>query len=306
MNPVRLFVITALLGAMGPASPASGVTAAIYGGGPLYADPAALDDLRGSGFTTVVAWTLHVGANGELTFNDQRLVAEGRYLGDPLWPGRLAAMKQGGSVRQLLFSVGSAGVEDFQHIRDLIRSQGTGPQSRLRQNLQALRTAIPAIDGFDLDDEDLQDPATTRAFATLVGELGGTVTFCPYDNADFWVGCLRELEAAAPGLVTAWNLQCYAGGAGNQPQAWIDRISAALGPAYDARGLVRPGLWSRHGDDCGDGDEPDGVAARCGAWKPSGIRGGFIWLYDDIRACGSRGGSGAAAYAGAITGTLGP
>lgn len=302
MPLVRLFIVLALLGSLRAARADPGITAAIYGGGPLYADPAALAELRDSGFTTVVAWTLHVDPAGELTFNDQRLVAGGRYLGDPLWPGRLAALKRG-SVRQLLFSVGSAGVGDFRHIRDLLQGQGLGNRN-LRQNFQALRAAIPAIDGFDLDDEDLQDPATTRAFATLLGELGCTITFCPYDNPDFWVGCLRELEASAPGLVTAWHLQCYAGGAWNQPQAWIDRIRAELGPGYDARGLVRPGLWCRHGGDCRDGDAPDQLAARFGGWKPLGIRGGFIWLYDDLRNCASRGGGDAAAYAQAIAGSL--
>jgi hypothetical protein len=306
MKLVRPLLTWVLLGSAGFAPADSGITAAIYGGGPLYADPAALSELRDSGFTTVVAWTLHVGETGDLVFNDQALVADGRYRGDPLWPGRLAALKRGGSVRQLLFSVGSAGVEDFRRIQGLLQSQGSGPGSRLRRSFQALRAAIPAIDGFDLDDEDLQDPATTRSFAAMLGELGCTVTFCPYANLDFWVGCLRDLEAVSPGLVSAFHLQCYAGGAWNQPQDWIDRIDASLGGG-GARGLVQPGLWGRHGGDCRDGDGPEAVAARFGAWKTPGIRGGFIWLYDELRNCGRPGspdGTEARAYAQAIVASL--
>lgn len=283
-------------------------TAAIYGGGPLYRDGGALDQLRESGFTTVIAWTLHVGAEGDLAFNDQPLVAGGRYVGDPAWPGRLAELKRGGSVNRLLFSVGSAGVADFQHIQALIRDGGAGPGSRLRNGFQALKAAIPAIDGFDLDDEDLRDPATTVAFAALLGQLGCRVTFCPYNDMDFWVACLGDLEAAAPGLVAALHLQCYEGGIGNDPQAWMAAISARLGKGFDAAGILQPGLWCRHGADCRDGDDPQAVAARFTGWKTQGVRGGFLWLFDDLMACQGAGpeAQDAGAYARAIRQPLAP
>ena len=286
------------------------VTAAIYGGGPLYAGgTAVMDDLRGSGFTAVVAWTLHLSAAGELNFNDQRIVTGGRYVGDPAWPARLAGLKRGGSVNRLTFSVGSAGVGDFHQLQALIQSGGIGPGSPLRRSFLALKQAIPAIDGFDLDDEDLLDPATTRAFSAMLGELGFGVSFCPYDQMDFWVDCLHDLEASAPGLVTGFNLQCYAGGAWNEPQAWISRIAKRMGDGFDAAGLVQPGLWSRHGDGCQDGDTPGQAAARFAAWRPQGIRGGFIWLYDDILHCRDQadpnGPWDAGSYARATTGGLG-
>jgi hypothetical protein len=291
----------------------SSITTAIYGGGPFYSGGAeVIDDLKASGFTTVVCWALHVKADGDLVFNDPTVVSGGAYVGDPDWPARLAALKQGAtSVNRLLFSIGGWEVGDFPNIQSLIESQGTGPDSILYRNFAALRQAIPSIDGIDLDDETLYDQATTVDFSRMLHALGYEVTFCPYRNQDFWISCLAALEAETPGLVTAFNLQCYAGGGTNTPQPWIDAIAARMGPRFPAGPFVVPGLWCRHGSDCGEGDCPADVAASFNSWGGSGIQGGFIWLYDDLEKCAASGSCGtgtpmtSAAYAAAIGQGLG-
>lgn len=267
------------------------ITAAIYGGGPFYfGGQKVIDDLKGSGFTTVVAWCIHVAEDGTLVYNDEPvLVRAGEYVAGPEWPKQLADLKQGGSVKTLLFSVGSGGVQDFHHIQSLIESQGTGPDSILYRSFKALKGAIPDIDAIDFDDEDLFDQNTTVEFALMLHKLGYHVTFCPYFSPTFWVTCLHDLEVKHPGLVTGFNLQCYSGGSGNDPQPWIDAIREKMGPGFDAKGFVFPGLWSRHGGDCQEGDCPSDIKARFAEWKPTGIRGGFIWLYDDIRKCADSG-----------------
>jgi hypothetical protein len=293
------------------AAPLSGVLPsgpAIYAGGPLYSGGQAVtDELGRSGFATVVAWTVHVDGDGGLSFNERPLVAGGRYLGDPGWPDRLASLKAG-QVSRLLFSVGSAGSADFHHLQALLQDGGAGADGVLRRNFQALLRAIPTLDGFDLDDEDLLDRPTTVAFGRMVGELGGTVTFCPYADPDYWAGCLRELEQSSPGLVSAVHLQCYAGSAWNDPQGWIAALGRAV-PGLDAAARVRPGLWCRHGDGCAQGDAPEAVRDRFLGWRGLGLRGGFIWLYDDLQACRgaapSAGAWTAEAYAAAIRSGLG-
>lgn len=267
------------------------VTAAVYGGGPLYfGGQQVIDDLKESCFTAIVAWCIHVAEDGTLVYNDKPVLAEGgEYKAGPEWPRRLADLKQGGSVRTVLFSVGSGGVADFHHIQSLIKSQGTRPNSILYKNFRALKDAIPIIDAIDFDDEDLFDQSTTVEFALMLYELGYHVTFCPYSGTDFWVSCLHELELKHAGLVTGFNLQCYSGGSGNDPQAWIDAIRKKMGPDFDAKGFVFPGLWSRHGEECRAGGCPSDIESRFADWKPLGIRGGFIWLYDDIKKCASSG-----------------
>jgi len=195
--------------------------------------------------------------------------------------------------------VGGAGTGDFGHLKALLAAPG----HPLQTSFAALRRAIPAADGIDLDDETVLDQPTTLAFSRMVGSLGFEVTFCPYNHPGFWVDCLRLLQTEQPGLVTAFHLQCYAGGDTNQPQAWIRLITERLGPGFDAAGLVRPGLWCRHGEGCWRGDSPEAMAARFRGWQADGVRAGFVWLYDDLQACPAYG---AADYAQALRRGLEP
>ena len=296
------------------------ITSGIYGGGPFYSGGCAvIDDLKGSGFTTVVAWAVHVKASGDLVFNDPTIVSRGQYVGDSAWPGLLAALKQGAtSVNRLLISIGGWEVGDFPNVKALIfpnpgnypDNPQIGSNTILYQNFQALKNAIPTIDGVDFDDETLYDQPTTVAFSQMLNTLGYQVTFCPYTNVSFWVDCLYQLNTATPNLVTGFNLQCYAGGAGNDPQHWITAIQEKMVSGFDAKGFVYPGLWCIH-NGCDSGDCPDRISSQFSSWRPDGIQGGWIWLYDDIQkcedsaACGSGVSMNAAAYASAIVTGLG-
>jgi hypothetical protein len=254
---------------------------------PYPGSPAQSDDIKGSGFTTGIAWALHVQSNGDLHYNDTPIVSGGNYVGDSSWPGFLNGLKDG-SVNRILFSIGGWGVGDFPNIQALINQYGTGPGNPLYQNLAALRAAIPSIDGFDYDDETLYDQTTDVQLSQMIAAVGYTqVTFCPYDNMSFWVDCLAALEATNPGLVTGFNLQAYAGGAGNNPQTWIDAIAAKMGPGFDAAGFVFPGLWCCNQSQCTGGDPnsacPGSIQSFFAGWKSTGIQGGFIWNYGDIQ-----------------------
>jgi hypothetical protein len=286
------------------------ITTSIYCWSDLYSGgPSVINDLKSSGFTTVIAWALHVDTTGDLIFNDSPvLVSNGSYTDQAAWPEQLADLKQGQtSVNRLLFSIGGWDVSDFANIQQLINTQGSGPDSVLYQNFKALKTAIPTIDGIDFDIENTYDPSTTVAFAQMLGSLGYTITFCPYENPGFWTGCLSALNVNNPGLVTGFNLQCYAGGAINTPEQWIEYITAKMGTAFPAASLVYPGLWCYPGDPTSSGGAgccPDAVTDEFADWKSSGIQGGFIWRYDDIQQQLGKGGcAGAmdtAAYARAI------
>lgn len=286
------------------------ITSAVYCWEDLYSGgQPVIDNIKASGFSTVLAWSVHVSAtNADLTLNDTLIVTDGTYVGDSSWPGLLAQLKTGTtSVNRLLFSVGSGGgPTDFTNIQTLITRFGTGSDSPLYKNFAKLLEVIPSIDGIDFDDEDLYDQDTIVQFALMLKAIGyQQITFCPYTDMSFWAGCLKELQAEAPGLVTAYNLQCYAGGGGNVyalPQ-WIDSIAPVLGPG--AAHFILPGLWSRNGTGCASGECPDQMQTQYAGWKSLGIGGGFIWRYDDIIDCENSGScSGGpitpAAYAGAI------
>ncbi|MFI6095820.1 lysyl endopeptidase [Lentzea sp. NPDC051213] len=261
---------------------------AIYGGGPFYQDgQAVMNTLRASGFTTVILWSIHVHGNGDLYYNDILIVQNGRYVGDAGWPARLRTLKQAPtSVNRIEVSIGAWGVRDWETIAALISSGGTGPSSILYRNFQALKAATGA-DAINNDDESFYQVSPTAAFARMAAGLGySKFTFAPYTNQSFWVNLKNNLGGA---MVDRLYLQGYAGGTGNNPATWRQ----ALGMTVD------PGLWSRHGSGCSAGDSPATVESKMRSWRGSaGIVGGFMWLYDDMKACASQGN--AAAYARAI------
>ncbi len=273
---------------------------AVYGGGPFGAGQPALSTLSQTGFTTIVCWCIHVNANGDLVYNDPPAICQGgAYAGNASWGKELAAMKTGGSVNRLLFSVGSGGSQDFTNIMNLIKSQGTGPSSILYQNFAALLKAIPAIDGIDLDDEDNYDQDTIVSFSQMLATIGyKQITFCPYTDNTFWDGCLEALNKSNPGLVTGYNLQCYSGGSYNidHVEDWIKGVQKVMGKSFDAAAFINPGLWCKNGTSCSQGMDPKTMNGYFTNWGKQGVRGGFIWLYDDIMKCGND----PAAYAAAI------
>ena len=283
-----------LLFALGTAAPKAHADSAIYGGGPFYhGGQAVMDDLRSSGFTTVILFGLHPHENGDLYFNNDLIVSNGKYVGDPGWPARVASLKQAPtSVERIEFSIGGYWTGDFYNIRNLIAAQGTGPGSILYRNFKVLKKVFDA-DAVNYDtepsapgDERNFDVDSATRFGHMLWGLGYSITFAPYDHQDYWVALTRNLAGKVDGIY----LQVYAGGMFNDPLEW----SNALGMTVD------PGLWSRHGLMCAEGDAPAAVLAKMAAWKAeAGIAGGFIWLYDDIQACTGPG-STTADYANAI------
>ncbi|MBN9686184.1 MULTISPECIES: discoidin domain-containing protein [unclassified Corallococcus] len=282
--------------ALATVSPVALADSAIYGGGPFYSGgTAVMNDLRGSGFTTVILWSFHIEDNGDLVYNDIPVVRNGAYIGDPAWPTRLATLKTAPtSVNRIEVSIGAWSVPDFERMARLVNGTaagcgstlvcGTGTNSILYRNFQALK-AVTGADAVNFDDESAYDLAPTTQFGQMLIGQGFKITFAPYTQQAFWRGLKDNLGSAVDGIY----LQVYDGGAGNNPASW----NTAMGMTVD------PGLWSRHGTNCASGDSPATVQSKMSNWKSTaGIHGGFMWLYDDIQKCSAQGTS--AQYAAAI------
>lgn len=259
---------------------------AVFGGGPLYINAATrINELKNSGFMEVVVWNIQVRPNGDLNFNGEfPLCANGAYIGGATHPdfaGNMAVLKQG-TVKRVTFSVGSSNIGDFQNIRDLINAQGTGSGSILYRNFQALKSAIPALDAIDLDDENCYDQSSMVKFCVMLGNLGYKVALDPYTNSGFWTSVASQVNAQRGGTIDAVHLQCYDGGGGNSPCNW----NFGGIPVY-------PGLWNNF-------DSPASVQTKMTNWKNQcGISGGWMWLYDGFI-------GNAAQYAAAINNAIGP
>lgn len=248
-----------------------GMMSGIYGGGPVYNQgAAAIPQLKASGFREVIVWNIAINTQGDLNFNYEFLLASnGEYVGaatHPQFASQMAALKTAPtSVTRLTFSVGSSNNGVFQAVQALVEQQGTGPDSILYRNFQALKAAIPQIDAIDFDDENCYDQASMVSFAVMLGNLGYEVNLCPYTNNGFWIDVAASANGQRPGTVTAVHLQCYSGGAGQSPCSGWDFGAV---PVY-------PGLDS-------DSTPADVHGIMSGWIESCGIQGGFFWLFDAI------------------------
>jgi hypothetical protein len=277
-----LFFCFAVAFATEGASAQTGLTG-IFGGGPFYKNASAnIMEIENSGFTEAIVWSIEVSSAGDLNFNGEfPLTSGGVYVGNqthPDFPGNMALLKQG-TVKRVTFSVGSSNVGDWQDIKALVESQGTGPTSILYQDFAALKAAIPALDAIDFDDENSFNSPTTVAFGVMLGQLGYHVAPDPFDMSSYWTNVTAQINAQAPGAVDGVHLQAYAGGSGNNPcVGW----NFGTVPVW-------PGLWDQN-------DTPNQVETIMSGWHSQcGINGGFMWLYDDFVGTGL-----AAQYAAAI------
>ncbi len=247
-----------------------------------------MNDVRSSGFTTVFIWSVHIDTAGNLSLNDTPIVTNGTYVGYSSWPGLISTLKKSPtSVNRIEVSIGAWGTSDFHDVQRIMNSKGLGPSTNLYKNFEVLKT-VTGADAADFDDEDLYDSTTTVAFGEMLSSMGYKISLCPYRNVPYW----QAVKSKLGNRVDAVWLQCYAGGAYNNPATW----NAALGTK------VYPGLWSNHGTNCQDGDSPSQVETQMAIWRStSSVTGGFIWYYDDIQHCGPS----TAAYATAVRHPLG-
>ncbi len=260
----------------------------IFGGGPFYKNASAnITEIENSGFTEAIVWSVEVSSTGDLNFNGEfPLTSGGVYVGDQYYPNfasDMATLKLG-TVKRVTFSIGSSNYGDWEDIKALVDAQGTGPTSILYQDFQALKTAIPALDAIDFDDENSFDSASTISFGVMLGGLGYHVMPDAFDDSSYWTNVVSSINSQAPGTADGVHLQAYAGGAGNNPCSGWDFGTVP----------VFPGLWDQD-------DTPSQVQTTMSGWHSQcGIVGGFMWLYDDFVGTGL-----AAQYAAAINAAVG-
>ncbi len=246
----------------------------VYGGGPVYKHrDYAISELKNSGFTHVIVWTIHIEADGSLGFNGEfPLVKNGSYIGDQYYPNfreDIASLKSGAtSITRVEFGLSGWGSGTYNNVRDLLSCNesycGTGSNSILYRNFLALKNAFPGVDALNNDDEGTYDLNSAVPFHIMLSDIGFKTAVVPYTNKSFWQSFINQVNAARSGAVDLSYLQVYAGGAGNNPCNWD------LGLPLIA------GLWSKD-------DSPSEVQSRMQNWKNNcGIDGGFMWLYDDF------------------------
>jgi hypothetical protein len=230
------------------------VNTRIYASGAItFGGQPAIDDLLAAAYSAVLVWSVHVDASGTLFLNDTQIVKGGVYKeATPMnLPSRLAQLRRAGM--QILFSVGSGGVTDFQNIGNLLATGGGVPGQPLYDNFQALKNAMVAgggdIDAVDFDNEEISfndpdpDPVQVKTmvgFGTMLAAIGyAGVTFCPYGSILTWTDTYNQLRGKPNNVVvSAMHLQCYSGGRFNDPAPWGEMIANNGGGTLLIAGLA--------------------------------------------------------------------
>lgn len=261
-----------------------------------------IEDIRKSDLAVAILGMLHVGWSdpeypkmkpGDLIYNDfpgwptgkrgNLLVSEGRFNPDndpeiAKWPAQVAQLKQNPKGFKVLLSLGGAGPLDFTHIQNDL---DFGRDPRFTRNMRALKQAVPALDGIDLDcEEGGIEIGTFAGLGALCKELRLEITFCPYSDPDLWAR--RNAAVQGQGIpVRWWNLQCYAGGGTNinNLQPWIDALKPFAGV------FLVPGLAVAGGTDVSASDWqcPNQMRDTIIRWnRTTGLVAVFLWKYDGI------------------------
>lgn len=246
----------------------------ILGGGPVYKHvPKNIYELEHSGFNELIVWSVEVGSTGDLNLNGEfPLTSGGNYIGNETYPHFPADLKKIklGTVKRVTLSIGSSNYGDWEDIKALVDSQGTGPDSILYKDFAALKAALP-LDAIDFDDENSYDSSSTIKFAVMLGKLGYKVTMNPYTNSSYWTSVVSEINTKRPGTVDGIHLQTFAGGEGNSPCSGWNFGSVPVYPGVSDQTSAPPYLT------------PGQTNTAMKHWHTQcGITGGWLWIFDQI------------------------
>ena len=251
-----------------------------------------IDNMRGDGFTTIVIGMFHIGNPsvakntqlGDIIFNggEPIVIRAGKDVSNaPNWPRQIAKLKGDGSSVTKVYACFGGGdpVQNFSTIKEIYDKHRTFEGTQLKRNLAVFRKTFPAFDGIDMDCEDAYDLPSFVAFCEMMIGMGYDITFCPYAAQDFWNNALARIDKHPGAKVKWWNLQCYAGGAGNNPKDWS--------PPGAPPGYIIPGDWGHFWDPeykawFGDCPAPMGQLFKTFSGQ-SAVGGGFVYELDLIR-----------------------
>ncbi|KAI1380486.1 coagulation factor 5/8 type domain-containing protein [Hypoxylon crocopeplum] len=204
--------------------------------------------LKSSGFNTLLIFRIGVLANGDLVYYstgsageavDAPVVTGGSYVGGTALADKVKSFKTGTTnIDRVEISLVSHDTT-FQNIRDLINGDGTGSDTALYKNFEALKVAWN-LDAFNNDDESVYDVSSTVSFAEMLGTIGYKYSIAPYTNSGFWANVKGQVDAAVPDLFDRAYLQVYDGGAGNNPGTWQSTLGMEVIPVVWVTNDAKP------------------------------------------------------------------
>lgn len=234
--------------------------------------------LKTSGFNSLVIFGIGILDNGDIKYysntpgsKDVVVASNGSYVGGDALASKVRSFKTGNdtTVDRVEISMNS------QHVKALMARPGPGTDTPLARNFQALKAAW-GLDAVNNDDESLYDVASTVAFGKMLGAVGYKYTIAPYTNARFWAQITTQLNAGLRQpdlLMDRVYLQCYDGGAGNDPAGWQSSLGMKVVPL----------VWVTNDSKPGQGTSVAQARSRFTSWSQRGaVAGGGYWNDFDI------------------------
>ncbi|KAK4186741.1 UDP-3-O-N-acetylglucosamine deacetylase [Podospora australis] len=234
--------------------------------------------IKTSGFNTLIMFGVGILANGDIMYysntpgsKDVLIASKGSYVGGDALAEKVRSFKNASRVNRLEVSMNS------QNVRNLMNNPGPNENSPLYQNFKALKEAW-TLDAVNNDDESLYDVASTINFGKMLGRIGYKYTIAPYTNQRFWISLRQQLNPSGqePLLDRAY-LQCYDGGAYNDPAAWQNTLGMKVVPL----------IWVTNDSKPSYGQSAAQARSRFAGWQARGqLAGGGYWNDYDIEKMG--------------------
>ena len=246
----------------------------VYVGGHIRRErPGTITKLRNSGFTYVILFNVHVDPDGTLKTDGETICKDGVYVFQKTQPNYQQDIRNlktaPTSISRIDICIGGWGNDAYTNIKNLVNSQGTGPNSILYRNFKALKEAVPEIDAVNNDIEQDYDVESGAKFHIMMYDLGYLTTLAPYTYKSYWTSLCSKIRAARPDAVDRVMIQCYDGGAGN-----VNSVGSwnFTGVSNRHAGLMYySNDWSVEKN-----------LAQFQKWHDDGVAtGGFVWVYND-------------------------
>ncbi|KUJ23816.1 uncharacterized protein LY89DRAFT_692736 [Mollisia scopiformis] len=232
--------------------------------------------LTTSGFNSLIIFNIGILANGDIMYysntagsKDTLVASNGSYIGGSPLSDKVRSFKSGNNtgIDRVEISMNS------QHVKDLMSSPGPGNSTTLYQNFEALKMAWN-LDAVNNDDESIYDVDSTVAFARMLGGIGYKYTIAPYTNTAFWVSVKTKINSGLDSpLLDRVYLQCYDGGAGNDPKSWQSSLGMKVVPL----------VWVTNDSKPSQGTTAAQAKSRFAGWnKGAALAGGGYWNDYDI------------------------
>lgn len=245
--------------------------------------------IQNSGFNSVTFGLFHIGRHmtdsngnvtqhlGDIVFNDTgNTVVSGGNLsleyGKP-WMAQIEQLRSTGQISKVYFSFGGGyPVIDFTTLKNEIMVNGEIPEdSSFYKNFMILGAVFAgAVDGIDIDNEDMIETDVIAAFGKLALAAGfREVTFCPpfSGSETIWLDAAVILDQVQAGAVTLINAQSYGS---SDPQDWPGVIAS-----YNFS--IPPRIT---GGVSAENSSPSDICTTFSTWQSlnlNGFIGGFVW-----------------------------